>query len=104
MPSMRLTQVRFPKTKGAPIIFRFRGLHEWHPSGQNYVYVDGKGEIIHKIYGQEKLWLLQALDQFYPLHVAAGSLALKILYTIFSLALLWLVISGFLLWRKSLRR
>jgi uncharacterized iron-regulated membrane protein len=33
--------------------------------------------------------------------VAAGSLALKILYTIFSLALLWLVMSGFLLWRKS---
>ena len=101
MPSMRLTQVRFPKTEGAPIIFRFRGMNEWHPSGQNYVYFDGKGQMLDYRHGRDKPLVLQALDQLYPLHVAAGSNILKIAYAIFSVALLWLVISGFLLWRKK---
>jgi uncharacterized iron-regulated membrane protein len=33
--------------------------------------------------------------------VAAGSNILKIAYAIFSIGLLWLVISGFLLWQKK---
>jgi len=96
-PRCRLTQVRFPKTEGAPNHFRFRGMNEWHPSGQNYVYFDGKGQMLDYRHGRDKPLVLQALDQLYPLHVAAGSNILKIAYAIFSVALLWLVISGFLL-------
>ena len=101
MPGMLLTQVRFPKQAGDPLLFRFRDKSEWHPSGQNYVYFNGKGEVLDCRLGRNKPLVLQALDQVYPLHVAAGPMALKILYAIFSLALLWLVISGFLLWQKK---
>ena len=98
----RLTRVSVPKADDGTIAFRARHPDEWHPNGRSTVAIAAAGGNVLQVYNAPAQPLgSRAAEAIYPLHIGvAGGLPLRVLTFVAGLMPAFLLVTGFLFWRR----
>lgn len=102
LPGADLTRTGAPADGSDVVSFRARAAGEWHPNGRSTVHVDRAGRellLVHDSTSQR--FGARAAEAIYPLHIGAvGGLAVKWLTVLAGLLPSFLLVTGFLYWRR----
>lgn len=106
LPDARISRVSVPKPDSQVITFRARAAGEWHPVGRSEVHVDAAGTRVLGVFDATAQPAgTRASAALYPLHLGvAGGLPLRCLTAAIGLLPLFLLVTGFLFWRRRTRR
>lgn len=98
----RLTRVALPDADEGVVGFRARDPAEWHPNGRTTITVAADGGMVLQVHrAPAQPAGSRAADAIYPLHIGvAGGLPLRILTFIAGLLPAFLLVTGFLFWRR----
>lgn len=98
----RLTRVSVPRPDSGTVAFRARHPDEWHPNGRSTVAIDAGGGSVLQVYSAPAQPLgSRAAEAIYPLHIGvAGGLPLRLLTFVAGLLPAFLLVTGFLFWRR----
>lgn len=106
LPGGRLARIAPPAPDGPGISFRGQAAGEWHPVGRSVVTVtrDG-GEVLLCYDATDDRAGTRLTNAIYPLHVAAvGGLPMKLAMALAGLLPGFLLVTGFLFWRRRRAR
>lgn len=97
-----LTRVAVPAADAGTVGFRARHAREWHPNGRSTVTVDASGtQVLQASLAPWEPAGARAANAIYPLHTGvAGGLALRWLTFVAGLMPAFLLVTGFLFWRR----
>lgn len=102
LPGAQLTRTGAPADGSDVVSFRARSLGEWHPNGRSTVHVDRAGRellLVHDSTSQRPG--ARAAEALYPLHIGSvGGAAMKWLTVLAGLLPSFLLVTGFLYWRR----
>lgn len=98
----RPTRLAVPAADAGAVSFRARDPSEWHPTGRTTVTVGADGQAVLQVYRANTQPLgSRASDAIYPLHIGvAGGLPLRLLTFVAGLMPAFLLVTGFLFWRR----
>ena len=102
----RLARVSPPAADSPVVSFRLQAPGEWHPVGRSLVGVsrDGRQLLLRHDATADRPGA-RLSNAIYPLHVAAvGGFAMKIALAFTGLLPTFLLVTGFLFWRRRTRR
>jgi uncharacterized iron-regulated membrane protein len=98
-------RVSAPAPGDDAVTFRARAQGEWHPVGRSEVRLDRSGRRLQVIDATAHPLGLRMHQAIYPLHVGAvGGTAMKWLTALAGLMPAFLLVTGFLFWRRRVRR
>lgn len=102
LPDARLTRTAMPADGSDVVSFRAQATGEWHPNGRSTVHVDRAGRellLVHDATAQR--FGARMTEAIYPLHIGAvGGLTMKWLTVLAGLMPSFLLMTGFLYWRR----
>lgn len=98
----RLTRISVPKRDSGTVAFRARHPDEWHPNGRSTVAIAaGDGDVLQVYSAPAQPMGSRAAEAIYPLHIGvAGGLPLRLLTFLAGLLPAFLLVTGFLFWRR----
>lgn len=101
----RLTRVTLPADNAGAVGFRARQAREWHPNGRSTITVDARGlAVLQRSAATAEPAGARAANAIYPLHIGvAGGLPLRIATFVAGLLPAFLLVTGFLFWRRRTR-
>lgn len=102
LPSAALTRASAPADGSGVVGFRARGHGEWHPNGRSTVHVDLAGREVLLAHDATAQPLgARMTEAIYPLHIGSvGGAAVKWLTALGGLMPAFLLVTGFLFWRR----
>lgn len=102
LPGARLSRVSMPKPDSRVISFRARAAGEWHPNGRSEVHVDAAGTRVLDVFdATAQAAGARASAALYPLHIGVvGGSAARWVTAIVGLLPMFLLVTGFLFWRR----
>ena len=104
LPGARLVRTSLPADGSAVVGFRVRLPAEWHPNGRSLVYVDAAGGVPLLAHDATTQAAGARLDEaVYPLHIGAvGGRPYRWAVALAGLLPAFLLVTGFLFWRRRL--
>lgn len=102
LPGAQVNRVSVPKPGDGAVSFRAQADGEWHPVGRSTIHVDRSGTQRLQVYDATANRLgARMSDAIYPLHIGAvGGSVMKWLTAIIGLLPAFLLVTGFLFWRR----
>lgn len=102
LPGARLTRTGLPAPDSDVVSFRAQAIGEWHPNGRSTVHVDRAGRELLLVHDATSQRLgARMTEAIYPLHIGAvGGLTMKWLTVLAGLMPAFLLVTGFLYWRR----
>jgi uncharacterized iron-regulated membrane protein len=102
LPGARLSRIAVPRDGNRVLSIRAHMDNEWHPNGRSLVFVDGaSGEVLATHDATAQRAGARATEAIYPLHVGAvGGPAYRIAVALAGLLPSFLLVTGFLFWRR----
>lgn len=106
LPSARLSRVSIPKPESRVISFRARASGEWHPNGRSEIHVDADGTHVISVFdATAQAAGARASAALYPLHIGVvGGTAARWVTAFVGLLPMFLLVTGFLFWRRRTKR
>lgn len=102
LPGARLSRVSIPKPDSQVISFRARATGEWHPNGRSDIHVDAAGTRVLGVFDATAQGAgARASAALYPLHIGVvGGAAARWVTAVVGLIPMFLLVTGFLFWRR----
>jgi uncharacterized iron-regulated membrane protein len=101
LPEGSVARVSVPDSAEGVISFRARANGEWHPVGRSTISLDRQGRVLQTVDATGHELGMRMSQAFYPLHIGAvGGAAMKWLTAIAGLLPTFLLVTGFLFWRR----
>jgi uncharacterized iron-regulated membrane protein len=101
LPGARVHRVSAPAPDDGAVTFRARAQGEWHPVGRSEIHLDRSGRRLQVIDATAHPPGLRMHQAIYPLHIGAvGGAAMKWLTALSGLMPAFLLVTGFLFWRR----
>ncbi|HEY0504703.1 MAG TPA: PepSY-associated TM helix domain-containing protein [Lysobacter sp.] len=101
LPDARLARVSVPDPGEGAVSFRAQANGEWHPVGRSTVSLDRDGHVLQAFDATTHRLGMRMSQAFYPLHVGAvGGPAMKWATAFIGLLPMFLLVTGFLFWRR----
>lgn len=102
LPGAQLTRTGAPADGSDVVSFRVQAVGEWHPNGRSTVHVDRAGRELLLVHDSTSQRIgARAAEAIYPLHIGAvGGLTVKWLTVLAGLMPSFLLVTGFLYWRR----
>ncbi|ALN90054.1 PepSY-associated TM helix domain-containing protein [Lysobacter gummosus] len=102
LPGAQLRRISLPKPGSGLIALRARAVGEWHPVGRSMVWIDPyRGDVIGTLDATAQDRGVRAFDAIYPLHGGfVGGSAWQTLIALTGLLPGFLLVTGFLFWRR----
>ena len=106
LPEGRLARIAPPAPDAATLTFRAQADGEWHPVGRSLVTLSRDGsEILLRYDATADRPGARLTNAIYPLHIAAvGGLPMKLAMVVAGLVPAFLLVTGFLFWRRRRAR
>jgi len=106
LPRARLSRVSVPKAGDGVVSFRARADGEWHPVGRSTIAIAKAGGGVLQVNDATANPLGMRMSQaIFPLHVGAvGGSVMKVATAVVGLLPMFLLVTGFLFWRRRGRR
>lgn len=101
LPDARISRLSVPKPNDGEINFRARADGEWHPTGRSEIRLDHSGRILQVVDATAQPLGNRMHQAIYPLHIGvAGGTVLRWLIAFTGLMPAFLLVTGFLFWRR----
>lgn len=101
IPEARLARVSVPDASEGAVSFRLQAKGEWHPVGRSTVVLSRDGRVVQAFDATTHKLGMRMSQAFYPLHVGAvGGTAMKWITAFTGLLPMFLLVTGFLFWRR----
>jgi uncharacterized iron-regulated membrane protein len=102
LPVASLTRTGLPADGSGVVSFRARNTGEWHPNGRSTVHIDLAGDEVLLVHDATAQPLgARMTETIYPLHIGSvGGAVVKWLTAIVGLLPAFLLVTGFLFWRR----
>jgi uncharacterized iron-regulated membrane protein len=105
LPGARVRRVSAPAPDDGVVTFRARAYGEWHPVGRSEIRLDRSGRRLQVIDATAHPLGLRMHQAIYPLHIGAvGGAVMKWLTALAGVMPAFLLVTGFLFWRRRVRR
>ncbi len=105
LPGAHVRRVSAPDSGDDAVTFRARAHGEWHPVGRSEIRLDRSGRRLQVIDATAHPLGLRMHQAIYPLHIGAvGGAVMKWLTVLAGVMPAFLLVTGFLFWRRRVRR
>ena len=105
LPGAHVRRVSAPGPGDGVVTFRARAQGEWHPVGRSEIRLDRSGRRLQVIDATAHPRGLRMHQAIYPLHIGAvGGAVMKWLTALAGVMPAFLLVTGFLFWRRRVRR
>ncbi|MDH5821839.1 PepSY-associated TM helix domain-containing protein [Luteimonas sp. RD2P54] len=101
LPGARVNRVAVPGAGDGVVGFRARAAGEWHPVGRSTIHLDHSGSLLQVVDATADPAGTRIHQAIYPLHIGAvGGAAMRWLTALAGLMPAFLLVTGFLFWRR----